>query len=191
MADLTKYYSILGIKSGASIEEIKKAYRLCARKYHPDLNKESASQDMFIAATEAYDLLLSHYERQNNLEKHREEHYEKWLKYRQEQARKRAYAYARVKYKSFTKSNTYKSTRALEFTPLVISFALSIMIITFAVYGYARRLQMANGGYDKPSLIGFILLLFIGTVFLASSVVFTSLFYKQKKSRINNEKKNS
>ncbi len=47
------YYSILGVQKGASSEEIKKAYKNLAKKYHPDLNKESGSSEKFKEINEA------------------------------------------------------------------------------------------------------------------------------------------
>ncbi|MCF3941813.1 molecular chaperone DnaJ [Oceanobacillus alkalisoli] len=51
------YYDVLGIDKGASKDEIKKAYRKLARKYHPDVNKESDAEEKFKEAKEAYEVL--------------------------------------------------------------------------------------------------------------------------------------
>ncbi|VDN59879.1 unnamed protein product [Dracunculus medinensis] len=51
------YYKILGIAKSASDDEIKKAYRKMALKYHPDKNKEPGAEAKFKEVAEAYDVL--------------------------------------------------------------------------------------------------------------------------------------
>ena len=52
------YYEILEVAKGASAEEIKKAYRKVALKYHPDRNQgDKAAEDKFKEAAEAYEVL--------------------------------------------------------------------------------------------------------------------------------------
>jgi len=51
------YYRILGTERGASDEEIKKAYRKLARKYHPDVSKEKDAEERFKEVAEAYETL--------------------------------------------------------------------------------------------------------------------------------------
>jgi len=52
------YYEVLGVSKGASKEEIKKAYRKTAMKYHPDRNEgDTKAEDKFKEAAEAYEVL--------------------------------------------------------------------------------------------------------------------------------------
>ncbi len=52
------YYEVLGVKRDAKPEEIKKAYRRLARKFHPDVNPgDKASEERFKLTTEAHDVL--------------------------------------------------------------------------------------------------------------------------------------
>lgn len=51
------YYETLGVKPDAADAEIKSAYRRLARKFHPDVSKESGAEDKFKAINEAYEAL--------------------------------------------------------------------------------------------------------------------------------------
>ena len=52
------YYEVLGLSKGASDDEIKKAYRKLAKKYHPDLNPGDAEAEKnFKEVNEAYSVL--------------------------------------------------------------------------------------------------------------------------------------
>jgi molecular chaperone DnaJ len=57
MARAPDHYKTLGVDKKASQEDIKKAYRKLARKYHPDTNSDPAAEERFNAISEAYDVL--------------------------------------------------------------------------------------------------------------------------------------
>jgi molecular chaperone DnaJ len=60
------YYKILGVEKGASKEEIKKAYKKLAKKYHPDLNKDNPeAADKFKEVNEAASVLADDKKRQH------------------------------------------------------------------------------------------------------------------------------
>ncbi len=50
-------YDTLGVSQSASADEIKKAYRRLARKYHPDINKEKGAEEKFKEINAAYEIL--------------------------------------------------------------------------------------------------------------------------------------
>ena len=57
--DFKDYYATLGVKPAASQDEIKRAYRKLARKYHPDVSKEADAEARFKEIAEAYAALNS------------------------------------------------------------------------------------------------------------------------------------
>jgi len=55
--DYKDYYNIMGVERTASQDEIKRAYRKLARKYHPDVSKETNAEARFKEVGEAYEVL--------------------------------------------------------------------------------------------------------------------------------------
>lgn len=51
------YYGIMGVKRDATRDEIKRAYRKLARKYHPDVSREADAEVRFKEVGEAYEVL--------------------------------------------------------------------------------------------------------------------------------------
>ena len=58
------YYQILGLTREASADDIKRAYRRLARKYHPDVSKEADAEERFKEVNEAYEVLKDAEKRQ-------------------------------------------------------------------------------------------------------------------------------
>jgi molecular chaperone DnaJ len=57
MSSKRDYYEVLGVSRTSTPDEIKKAYRQLARKYHPDVNKEASAETRFKEINEAYEVL--------------------------------------------------------------------------------------------------------------------------------------
>lgn len=58
MAAKRDYYEVLGVPKNATDQEIKKAYRALAKKYHPDVNKNPDAEEKFKEINEASEVLL-------------------------------------------------------------------------------------------------------------------------------------
>ena len=60
MADKRDFYEVMGVPKNATEDEIKKAYRKLAKKYHPDTNQgDKDAEEKFKQLTNAYSLLLA------------------------------------------------------------------------------------------------------------------------------------
>ena len=185
-----QYCKILGVKIDATLNQVKSAYRIKARLYHPDLNKREDAADIFILVNEAYEYLSEQLRRGRRVDAEKAELIREWQEYRRAEARKRAYRYSKERYREFTKSKDYKTSMALNKVQLIINLSVAISVISMAVLGYIIKWRMVDRGYDPPTLASFIFLLSIGLIFLVVSIAHIKAFVQNNRKINSNEKKN-
>jgi len=180
---ITDYYKILDLPINSTIDEIKKAYRKKARLYHPDINPAPDAKDHFIIITEAYEFLIANHEKIQSDDQAYEKAMEDWRKYRQDRSRKRATVYARSSYETFKNTKFYKTTRIFDGTSIIFSFAVSIMVLIYTIYGYNFRLKHPIPGMEKPSVFAFVMLLFLGMIFFVVSFIYLRAYQETNRKR--------
>lgn len=181
--NLWEYYSVLGVRQGASDDEIRKAYRRKAMEYHPDRNHSEGAQEVFVKITEAYEYLTSHPHGRNITEEEVRRNYQAWVDYRQAEARKRAEAYSRTTYQAFKKSPLYQSTTVIDGTMVFLGLGLAVTVILMTVFGYTYRHRMAIGPQEEPSVSLAVITLTIGVLYLVISIFYLSAWVAQEKKR--------
>jgi hypothetical protein len=163
------YHKILGLKKDAGPDDIKRAYRQLAKKYHPDINKSSDAHDQFIKITEAYEILINRdlHEYYFHREATRDPgfmraQYEK----AREEARESARRYARMKYEkfireqeAFKKSGWHDLILTLRYILRVMVFPIIVFLIVMPLV--SEEVSQHPSGYVMFWLLASILILFV------------------------------
>ncbi len=180
---MPNYYQILDVSETASQDEIKKAYRIQAKKFHPDLNPDEHAHDQFIQIEEAYSCLSKPHSRrvydsllQNRVRNYRvNQRYENELKQKRAKARARAAAHARMSYEQYQKDELFRhsvqgaviKTIFTVFTGILLAYLF--YIAPYWIYGPEQEdWDMGNGAK-------FIYL--FSSILVVPTIVFISFFY--------------
>lgn len=188
--NIAEYFSLLGLKPGASVSDIKKAYRIKALQYHPDRNHAPGAAEMFVRISEAYQYLLNVSPQSGVTDAEREKAYAAWVEYRREKAKREAESFARSSYAEFRKSELYKSSQSIDGRMVVFGFALSVFILVYTVYGYTYRIAQATCEKEMPSFPLMLLSLSVGIVFFIVTLLYF-LAWKADKKREKDGKTNN
>jgi hypothetical protein len=117
---LKDYFSILHISDNADLDDVKRAYRTLAKKYHPDKNASQNAANLFVEINEAYEFLsdptrLKLYKArkvfaaQAKYNRQRDEVYQAWVSQQRDLARRRAESSAHKSYSEFVNSPVYRA----------------------------------------------------------------------------------
>jgi len=139
---LEEYYKILGLSRGANQEEIKKAYRFLAKKYHPDVSDDPDAGEKFIIITEAYEILINRSiletlkitSDSEEEEKYTYEYFRKAAKEKAKMAAKMRYEKLHREHEAFQKSGMYDLFLLFNYIFHGFLVAGTIFLLVFPVY---------------------------------------------------------
>ncbi len=170
------YYNILGVSKNAGIREIKKAFRIKAKAFHPDINKTEGAHEKFLDINEAYTYLMNlHGKYAGNISDQtaHENYYHYWMEKERQKARARAAQRARMRFEEFKQSPLYKTTNILSHMLDFFLLFIGIFIILAAGFGlYSQGLYITDN--DKETLnikgiVAYIIITIVGILFILLS----------------------
>ncbi len=181
--NISEYYRILGLETGCTIDDIKRSYRKIAREYHPDINHNPGADEIFIAATEAYEFLMTNHLKIHSGEKEFEKMMDEWRKYREDMARRRAAAYARASFSRFKKTDFYKATKIFDVSIIIASLIVAVAVLFIAIYGYIYRLNHPLPGIKDPSVFILVLFVLLGMILFIISYIHLKAYLENRKKK--------
>ena len=169
------YYQVLGLDPGCSMTDIKRAYRVKAKLYHPDLNRSADAQEKFIEVNEAYEFFLArdYRARQAQVEEkmstaEMQEMFNEWIRRERMRARARAARAAKKKFEEFRNSPLYRTSNLLSIGADYVVIFIGTLIILVPVFGVYYRTQ-ADGFINPNGVFAAVMLIIIGTVIIVFS----------------------
>jgi len=137
------YYEILDLPDGASKQEIKKAYRKLAFKFHPDKNKSEGSDTRFLEISEAYEMLMSPISK--NFKKQSKEQQKKQREDELKKARERAKENLRKRYNDLKKQEEKEQSKQYVIGIYIfVSIVLLIIVSYSSYYAWFNNQAYAN-----------------------------------------------
>jgi hypothetical protein len=147
---MKNYHQVLGVNPDCTEEEIKKAYRRLAKKYHPDINKTPEASNKFIEINEAYEMLIQqHTDGTKPVEPGSEEYFDLINKIREESQRR-----ARMKYEKFQREHEAFRESGLYDVVLLLKYFGALILPAIATALIFSPFYIAYL-YKEPAAIGF------------------------------------
>lgn len=172
---MRRYYEILGIRPGASRDEIRQAYRNLAKIYHPDRNPSEEAKHKFIQIQNAYEILTDdvrrmQYEamvmndaRNREDSERRERVYRVWIEHQQKQAKFRQ-AHGQAAQREPKKMELSPSARLLHLVTNIFFMCLFGAILVVPIQRYFAQQELPES--QQRSILFFIFPALIGVLFL-------------------------
>ena len=168
---IRQYLNILEVSPNSGILEIKRAFRKKAKKFHPDLNKDSGAQDKFILVNEAYEFLMKHYNQPGfRSKKTPEERYRDWVEREKAKARKHAARQAQRQFEKYRTSKLYKTANLLYSIYDYFALIIGLIIVFAAIFGLHLQKDFEEG-YTFNSVIAGVFLTMVGGIFICFSIM--------------------
>jgi uncharacterized membrane protein len=168
---IRQYLNILEVSPNSGILEIKRAFRKKAKKFHPDLNKDSGAQDKFILVNEAYEFLMKHYNQPGfKSKKTPEERYRDWVEREKAKARKHAARQAQRQFEKYRNSKLYKTANLLYSIYDYFALIIGLIIVFAAIFGLHLQKDFEEG-YTFNSVIAGVFLTMVGGIFICFSIM--------------------
>ena len=138
----SEYYTVLGLPPNASFADVKKKYKVLAKKYHPDLNPDPQAHEMFLKIAEAYEMLLNppKYKQKSSQKSnsHASDPIDDWA---QKKAREKAERLAKLKYTAFARRQRLEKEQNESYSHAIVTLASLLTIGLIAFWGVSEYHQ--------------------------------------------------
>lgn len=167
MSLFSRYYAVLGIAPEASAEEVKRAYRTLAKRYHPDKSGDQNTRNKFIEITEAYQAILNKDEllREALMRYSQRREGSRKPTPKADHIRKQSMSYADMRFKEFEKTPIYRVGIVINQVSKYIFFPLGFLMIVSPIFKYYQILLHPEYPGQEPEFNFFPIFIGLGFIY--------------------------